>query len=97
MILVNKGLIIKCYEKHRISQSAFETWVAEAERSTWNSFIDIKNRYSSADSISGSRVVINIKGNNYRLVIKVNYRMHIIEVRFAGTHAEYNKIKAETI
>ena len=97
MILVNKEKIIKCYEKHRISQSAFEAWVAEAERANWSSFLEIKNRYSSADPLSGSRVVINIKGNKFRLVIKVNYQVHIIEVRFAGTHAEYDKIDAETI
>lgn len=97
MILVNTKIIIDCYQKHRISRSAFEAWIAEAERSTWSSFIDIKNRYRSADLLPGNRVVINIKGNKYRLVIKVNYRVRIIEIRFAGTHAEYDKIDAETI
>lgn len=97
MIITNKGVIVRCYKKHTISKSAFLEWISEAENAHWKSFSDIKRRYNSADPIKGDRAVINIKGNSYRLVIKVNYEFEIVNIRFAETHAEYNKINAETI
>lgn len=97
MIIANIRIIVRCYEKHTISTSAFLSWIAEAKNANWKSFTDIKQRFSSADPISGNRAVINIKGKKYRLVIKINYNVGIVEIQFAGTHADYSKIDAETI
>jgi len=97
MKIANIEKIIHCYEKHSISKPAFLAWVAEAKNTKWKTTSDIKNRYSSADFLPGNRVVFNIKGKKYRLVVKINYRTSTIDVRFADTHAEYNKINAETV
>ncbi len=57
----------------------------------------IKNIFASADILPGNRVVFNIKGNSYRIVVQVNYRTQTMLIRFIGTHAEYDKVHAESV
>ena len=52
---------------------------------------DIKNRYRSADFLAGNRAIFNIKGNDFRLVVKIRYQNGIVVVEWVGTHAEYDK------
>ncbi len=63
----------------------------------WRTPQDILDHYRSADILPGNRVVFNIKGNQYRLVVKIHYNTGIVYIRFVGTHAEYDKVDAETI
>ncbi len=77
--------------KHASSRKALEAWFAEAERSDWQTPQDIKDRFSSADFLADNRVIFNIKGNHFRLVVKVRYRNGIVMVEWVGTHAEYSK------
>lgn len=77
--------------KHASSRKALETWFAEAERSDWQTPQDIKDRFSSADFLADNRVIFNIKGNHFRLVVKVRYQNGIVMVEWVGTHAEYSK------
>ena len=85
------------WQKHADSEQALKAWFREAEAANWASFDEIKARYRSADVNPGNRVVFNIKGNNYRLIVKIHYNTGRLFIRFVGTHAEYNKIEAETI
>jgi len=71
--------------------------VKTVEREQWHGFNDVKKTFRSADVIPGNRVVFNIKGNKYRIVVKIHYNTGFMYVRFIGTHAEYDKINAETI
>ena len=82
---------------HPDVEQALKAWHAEASKSTWRTPDDIKQRYRSADFLADNRVVFNIKGNIYRLVVKNHYNTEIVYVRFIGTHAEYDRIDAETI
>ncbi|MBK1879864.1 type II toxin-antitoxin system HigB family toxin, partial [Pelagicoccus mobilis] len=77
--------------KHANSKDALRTWRAEVERAEWKTPQDIKDRYRSADFLSNNRVIFNIKGNHYRLVVKVRYQNGIVLVEWVGTHAEYSK------
>ncbi|WP_396621853.1 type II toxin-antitoxin system HigB family toxin [Marinobacter sp. W-8] len=77
--------------KHASSRKALEAWFAEAERSDWQTPQDIKDRFSSADFLADNRVIFNIKGNHFRLVVKVRYQNGIVVVEWVGTHAEYSK------
>ncbi len=95
-IIKRKTLIDFCV-KHPASESALESWFAEAKKSEWRGPADIKARYGSADIIAGNRVIFNICGNNYRLVVKIAYKAKIVYIRFIGTHAEYGKINAEEV
>jgi mRNA interferase HigB len=66
-------------------------WFDEACNAEWKTPQDIKNRYSSADFLADNRVIFDIKGNHYRLVVKVRYQGEIVVVEWVGTHAEYDK------
>ena len=91
MKVLGRDKLKQFYEKHTDSKSALIAWHRDACDSTWNLPQDIKNRYRSADFLSGNRVIFNIKGNNYRLVIKVRYQNGIVAILWVGTHAEYDK------
>lgn len=82
---------------HSDSEPALKAWFYEAERSTWQSPAEIKLNYPSASILTDNRVVFNIKGNKYRLIVKINYDYGQVFIRFVGTHAEYDKINASTI
>ena len=81
--------------KHAHSQASLSAWLQEAETADWKTSQDIKDRYPSADLLSGNRVVVNIGGNNYRLVVVVRYQNGVLLVDRIGTHAEYSKWKLE--
>lgn len=81
----------KFSKKHANAKPALDAWREEARAANWTSFHDIKKRYGSADHISEQRVIFNIKGNDYRLVVRVRYRNGIVVIEWVGTHAEYDK------
>ena len=85
------------WKKHANAKGPLEAWFAEVNKAQWNDTTDIKAKYGSADFVAGNRVIFNIGGNNYRLIVKVAYKPRIVYIRFIGTHAEYDKIDAETV
>ncbi len=85
------------WTKHRDARSSLSAWYHEARDSTWASIAEVRRRYPSASTPNAERVVFNIWGNKYRLVVRVNYRSRTVFVRFVGTHAEYDAIDAETV
>jgi len=85
------------WQAHADATEPLKAWFHEAKVADWKSFGDIKERYRSADVLPGQRVVFNIKGNTYRLVVKIHYNTRVVYIRFVGTHAEYDKIDAKTI
>lgn len=97
MRIHHRDLLVACFTEHPAAKSAMEAWYAFAKDAHWKTSMDIKERYSSASFLHGNRVVFNISGNNYRLVTVVNYNLGIVEIRFADTHAEYDRIDAEKI
>lgn len=82
---------------HSDARKSLMAWAAEVERATWQSSADIKAKYKSASFVRGNRVVFNIAGNKYRLIVKVNYTAQIVYVRFIGTHREYDNVNAEEV
>lgn len=83
--------------KHPPAKAPLDAWFAEASRAKWACFADVKKIYGSADVVADNRVIFNIGGNKYRLVVKIAYKTGTVFVRFVGTHAEYDKINAKTI
>lgn len=73
------------------------SWFKEASAADWNGPGDVKRRYPHASILSGNRVVFNIGGYKYRLVVQTNYDFQILYIRFVGKHAAYDKVDAETI
>lgn len=79
------------------SEQQLKAWYQEAEESNWKGPFDIKKDYPSASIIGDNRIVFNIKGNHYRLIVRVNYSYGMVWIRFLGTHKQYNKIDATKI
>lgn len=82
---------------HPPAAEALRAWTEEARSAAWKTPQDIKNRYSSASFLRRNRVVFNIKGNEYRLVVAVAYRFEAVYIKFVGTHAQYDAVDAETV
>ncbi|UHL66367.1 type II toxin-antitoxin system HigB family toxin [Paralcaligenes sp. KSB-10] len=85
------------WETHPAAEQAIKAWVDEATQANWAQPADIKIQYRSASVLKNRRVVFNIKGNDYRLIVAIAYRIGIVYVKFIGTHAEYDNIDAETV
>jgi len=79
------------------AEGQLRAWYEDAKRTGWDTPTAIKNRYANASILPNNRVVFDIKGNRYRLVVRINYRSGTVFIRFFGTHDEYNKIDATMI
>jgi mRNA interferase HigB len=85
------------FEDHADVKAPLLAWYDEATKGDWQSPSDIKSKFRSADFVEGDRVIFNIKGNKYRLVVAIRYEFHAVYIRFIGTHAEYSKVNAATV
>ena len=83
------------WENHPDSEQPLKAWFTEAKRATWQSPNEIKEQFKSASILRERRVVFNIAGNKYRLVVRINYMAQIVFIRFIGLHEEYDEIKVE--
>ena len=79
------------------SEQALLAWFDEASKAAWMQPADIKAHYASASILKNRRVVFNIKGNDYRLVVAVAYKLGVVYVKFIGTHKQYDAVDAETV
>lgn len=79
------------------SEHHLKSWLDEVKCADWKQPAEIKETYRNASILKNRRVVFNIKGNNYRLVVSVAYRFQAVYIKFIGTHEEYDAIDAETI
>ena len=95
--MIAKRTLRSFWNKHKDCEQHLKSWYKEAEDAVWKSPGDIKIDYPSASFLKDDRVVFNIKGNNYRLIVKINYSYKIVWIRFIGTHAQYDKIDANNI
>ena len=83
--------------RHPNAEQPLRAWLDEARQARWKSPQDVKSRYASASFIGRNRVVFNIKGNDYRLVVAVAYRFQAVYIKFVGSHADYDRIDATTV
>ena len=97
MRVISKAVLIAFWIRPPAAKQALQTWFEDATHAQWKTPQDIKLRYSSASFVAANRVVFNIKGNEYRLVVAVAYRFAALYVKFVGTHAEYDAINAATV
>ena len=87
------------YEKpeHADSETSLRSWYHDVKTATWSNSNELKQQYKNASIVGEGRVVFNIKGNSYRLVVAIEYEFQVIFIRFIGTHKQYDKIDAKTI
>lgn len=97
MRIISKRTLRDFWKKHSDSEQQLTAWFRETEKANWESLNELKKEYPSASILKDNRVVFNIKGNHYRLIVKFNLDYQICWIRFIGTHAEYDKIDANKI
>jgi len=97
MRIIAKSTLRDFWTEHPDAEGALLAWYREVEKEDWDTPAKVKEKYGSARIIGGSRVVFNIKGNTYRLVVRVNYPYRVVYIRFVGTHSEYDEIDAKEI
>lgn len=100
MRIIARKTLIQFWEinpQYADARDSLEAWYHEAKKSNWCSPADVKAKYRSASILKSGRVVFNIAGNKYRLVVQINFATRIVYIRFIGTHQQYDQINAETI
>jgi mRNA interferase HigB len=97
MRIIAKKALREFWLRHADAEEPLLAWYREVEQADWDTPMKVKEKYRSASIVGGNRVVFNIKGNDYRLVVKINYPYRVVYIRFVGTHAEYDRIDVEEI
>lgn len=82
---------------HAALKAAVEAWFAEARSARWRSSADIKRRYATASIVSADRIVVNLKGNGYRLIVAIDFEKSIVWIKGIGTHRDYDGVDARTV
>lgn len=83
--------------KYKMAKSALEVWYDEVKRVQWNTPHDVQERYGNCSIIGNKRLVFNIKGNDFRLIVDIEYKLKWLFIIWFGTHKEYDNINAKTI
>jgi mRNA interferase HigB len=98
--VIARGTLID-FVKNRVAsaqrsvvKAQLDAWYAEVAKAEWKNSAELKLQYSSASILSSERVVFNIKGNDYRLIVAINYHYQIVLIKWLGTHREYDRIDA---
>ena len=103
MIVIGIETVERYFATHRgargirAARSQHDVWLAIARRAQWRNPEDVKASHPRASILKGGRVVFNIKGNDYRLIAELQYQAGVLVIRFFGSHAEYNRVDAETV
>ncbi len=97
MRIISRKTLREFWEKHPDARQPLQSWYYDVKHARWNGPSDIKAVYRNASCLSDNRVVFNIKGNAYRIVVAVHYQFGMVYIRFVGTHKEYDRINAALI
>ncbi|MGB5700972.1 type II toxin-antitoxin system HigB family toxin [Muriicola sp.] len=97
MRVIAKRTLKDFWAKHSDCEQQLMAWYRETEKSEFKNLNELKKEYPSASILEDNRIVFNIKGNKYRLIVKFNFEFQICWIRFVGTHAEYDKVNANEI
>ncbi|MEQ1602318.1 MAG: type II toxin-antitoxin system HigB family toxin [Methylophilaceae bacterium] len=99
MRVIAKSTLLKFWSKpeYNDAEGALRSWYDEAIKANWKTPQNIKETYRNASICANNRVVFNIAGNKYRLVVELQYQAEIVWVKFVGTHAQYDQINVESI
>ena len=97
MRIVSTKTLKDYWKKYKEVEHPLKAWVYETKHAKWKTSMEVVEHFGTADPVGGNRVVFDIKGNKYRLVVKIHYNTGVVFIRFIGTHAEYDKINAEEI
>lgn len=93
MRIIAKRTLVAFYTEHKDAETALEEWYQKTVNSDWENFAQVRNTFNTADMVGNNRIVFNIKGNKYRLVTLVLFKIKMVYIRFIGTHKDYERIQ----
>jgi mRNA interferase HigB len=97
MRIIARKTLREFWKHHPDAEEALQAWYHDTRTATWTTPADIRERYATASIVANNRVVFNIRGNTYRLIVAINYSFGIVYIRFIGTHRDYDQVDAATI
>ena len=97
MRVLSRGTLRDFRRKHTDAEGPLKAWFAEVSWSEWKTMVDIKRQYATASVIDNERVVFNVGGNKYRLVVKLWFPGQVVWIKFVGTHASYDRIDVKKL
>jgi mRNA interferase HigB len=100
MRVIAKRTLRQFWESHprgAEARAALQVWYSTVKAADWSTPAEIKTMFGDASILKGNRVVFNLGGNKFRLIVRINYPYRIVYIRFVGTHEEYDDINAETV
>ena len=98
MRIIKRRVLQEFGETHAQACTPLEHWYHIVKNGAWKNTADVKRVFgTTVDFVRNNRAIFNIKGNDYRLIAEINYQRQVVFIRFLGTHAEYDKVDAETV
>jgi mRNA interferase HigB len=99
MRIISRKTLRQFWERRQCvdSEQPLRAWFREASRADWKSPAEVKTAYRNASIVGNDRVVFNVAGNKYRLVVRINYACRIVYIRFVGTHRQYDRINVKEV
>jgi mRNA interferase HigB len=95
--VLSKKILRDFWLIHPDCEHQLKSWYLEADKGNWKNFNELKREYPSISILNDNRACFNIKGNNYRLIVRINFDYQMMWIKFVGTHSEYDKIDANKI
>lgn len=92
MHVISRSTLVAYYTKNPKAKVALEDWFTKTSKANWTCFADVKRTFNSVDNVGNQHYIFNIKGNDYRLVVVIQFTPKRVYIRFVGTHAEYDRI-----
>jgi len=97
MRVIAKRTLREFWKLHRDSEQPLRSWYDISKNEIWNNFNEIKSLFRNASIVGNDKVVFNIKGNDFRLVVKVDFIWKVMFIKFIGTHREYDKVDVKKL
>jgi len=97
MHVISRKTLQEFWARYPDAEAALQAWFYEARAASWSNSAELKANYRSASIVTAERVVFNICGNKYRMVVRINYVNGAMFIRFVGTHKEYDRIDVESV
>jgi mRNA interferase HigB len=97
VVVISYRTIREYTEEHKDVEDQLNNWYAIAEKSDWANFNELRQMFNSVDAVGNDLYVFNVKGNEYRLIVRITFRVRTIYIRFVGTHKEYDKVNLDDL
>ena len=97
MVIISKPILREFVSEHPDAEAAMELWYAVTKEANWKNFAELRRSFNSTDAVGNDRYVFNIRGNTYRLIALIIFKVRTVYILFVGTHQEYDQVNAATV